>query len=173
MRDWNVVVTVSHVHFRSACQLLGPLGPLRRTRFYNTLAMKVADVQDFLATIDSWKTTNPEVAESRFHLAPVTDRFVCRDADEFRAQADLALLQLTPQLAGKRFHVRAHTRGLKLSRSAEERRLGGVLLDELKRLDVTGRVGFGDPDAIIDFQTIDDRGGLALWTRADLSRYSF
>jgi len=34
-----------------------------------------------------------------------------------------------------------------------------------------GKVSFTDPDAVIAIDTVDDRAGMALWTREDLARH--
>jgi tRNA(Ser,Leu) C12 N-acetylase TAN1 len=66
-----------------------------------------------------------------------------------------------------------HRRGFKgrLSSLEEERLLDGFLLEELDGMQSTGSIDFADPDMIIAIETIGQRAGLSLWTRAELARY--
>ena len=34
-----------------------------------------------------------------------------------------------------------------------------------------GRISFTDPDAVIVIDTVDDRAGLAMWTREDIAHH--
>jgi hypothetical protein len=68
-----------------------------------------------------------------------------------------------------------HRRGWKgrLETPAEERPIGEFLFDRLASTEAPARVDFKDPDAILALETPDTRGGLALWTRDNLTRYPF
>ena len=78
-----------------------------------------------------------------------------------------------PQLRSHTFHVRLHRRGMNDPRSSSEleQSLGEALLDGLEQQGTAGTISFSNPDAVIAIDTVDDRAGLALWTREDLSRY--
>ena len=41
------------------------------------------------------------------------------------------------------------------------------------RLNIPGQIGFEDPDAVIDIETVGNRAGISLWTREDLQRFEF
>ena len=43
-----------------------------------------------------------------------------------------------------------------------------VILDALAAQGSIGSVLFENPDVVIDIETVDNRAGLALWTRDDL-----
>lgn len=175
MRDWNVVAIVARDRFKAACDLLQPLGPVKRTHFYNTVVMKAADVPALLETMREWTAKYPDASEVLARLAPTSDRFRFETAEEFESKAREALFRFLPQLAGKRFFVRVHRRDLhsRFSESEAEHSLGSALFDELKKRGTPGRVDFHDPDAIVDVETVDDEAGVACWTREDLQRYPF
>ncbi|HWB14636.1 MAG TPA: THUMP domain-containing protein [Pirellulales bacterium] len=175
MKDWNVVVIVAQDHFKAACRLLEPLGPVKRTHFYNTLVMRVEDVRAFLETLREWMATYPDTTEALARVAPVTSRFEFASAEEFEQQAQKILSSYVPQLAGKRFHVRLHRRDRKstIARSAEERLLGEMLFEALADSAQSGQVDFSDPDAVVDVETVDQQAGMAIWTREELKRYPF
>jgi tRNA(Ser,Leu) C12 N-acetylase TAN1 len=80
-----------------------------------------------------------------------------------------------PRLQGASFHVRMHRRGFKqaMSSQVEERFLDHAMLDALAELGHPGRIIFDDPDMIIDVETVGNRAGLSIWSRADLERYAF
>jgi tRNA(Ser,Leu) C12 N-acetylase TAN1 len=85
------------------------------------------------------------------------------------------VLKWVAQLAGKRFHVRMHRRGMKgrLSSQAEERHLSEVLLAALEEAGTPGRVAFEDPDAVVAVETVGAGAGLSLWSREALHQYPF
>lgn len=175
MRDWNVVAIVAQHRFKDAFDLLQPFGPVKRTRFYNTVVMKVADVPALLETLREWSEKYPDTSETLVRLAPAHDRFRFESAEEFQSKARDALFRHLPQLAGKRFFVRVHRRDrrARFSESEEERSLGAALFDELEKRGTPGRVDFADPDAILDVETVDDEAGVACWSRDKLQRYPF
>jgi len=49
-----------------------------------------------------------------------------------------------------------------------ERLLDEALLDALKQAGTPGSISFADPDMVIVIETIDDRAGIALWSREEL-----
>jgi tRNA(Ser,Leu) C12 N-acetylase TAN1 len=175
MRDWNVVVIVAQQRFKAACDLLQPLGPVKRTHFYNTVVMRVADLNAFLATLVEWMEKYPDTSETVVRIAPAKARFSFETAQDFEQKASEILSHSLPQLAGKSFHVRVHRRDRRsrFSGSAEERRLGEMLLDKLAARGVPGRAEFRDPDAIIDIETVDSDAGLSVWNREEMQKYPF
>jgi len=52
-----------------------------------------------------------------------------------------------------------------------EHSLNETILETTAKLGAQGKLSFTDPDVVIAIDTIDDRAGLALWTRDDLSRH--
>jgi tRNA(Ser,Leu) C12 N-acetylase TAN1 len=175
MRLWNVILTINQWHFRAAFRLLRPLGAVGRTRFYNVLTMHVDDLEATLEALKQLTESDERAAETICRVAPVTDVFGFTSDESFVAGACEVLARWLPQLAGRTFHVRVHRRGgpLEITSYAAERLLGGYVWQELQRANTPARVSFDDPDAIVNVETVEDRAGLALWTREQLARYPF
>jgi tRNA(Ser,Leu) C12 N-acetylase TAN1 len=176
MLDWNVIVTISGDRFKTACEQLRPFGLVKRTPYYNVLAMKVDDIRAFMDALhDSLTTSNTEISESIARVAPVSEVFTFQTAAEFESKAREHLASFIPQLAGRRFHVRIHRRGWKerINRHYEEQSLGSFLFDELAGSPSPAKVSFDDPDYIVTIEILDNRAGVALWSHDDLRRYSF
>lgn len=175
MRDWNVVAIVAQNRFKAACDSLQPLGPVKRTHFYNAVVMRVANLGDFLTTLAEWWEKYPDASEAIVRVAPAKERFSFETQQEFEQKAREILMRYLPVLAGQSFHVRVHRRDLRsrFSASAEERALGARLFDELEKRGAPARLEFRDPDAIIDIETVDGEAGVSLWTREELRKYAF
>ena len=69
--------------------------------------------------------------------------------------------------------MRVHGRGLGryLHTQDTERLIDDVLLAALEKEGVPGAVSFDDPDTVIAIDSVDNRAGMALWTRDDLKRH--
>jgi tRNA(Ser,Leu) C12 N-acetylase TAN1 len=170
--DWNVVVTLPEQTFREASRLLGRWGAVKRTSYYNVLGMKVEDPNHFLVDFSTAVDETPGILNFVSHVVPAQQTFEFRTAEEFEARARDIALSWAPKLARKSFHVRLHRRGFKgiLSTPKEERFLDEALLAALGTF---GRIGFEDPDAVIQIETIDGRAGMSLWTRDELRHCPF
>jgi len=173
--DWNVVVSVHERGFAWARRFLAEFGIVGDTEFHNVLVMKVASPEEFLAAMGRrWKEEQKTSAHIS-RIVPATVAFDFDTIEEFETKARDAVASWAPLLAGKKFHVRMHRRGLKgvLSSQQEERLLDDALLEALARAGTGDGVRFDDADAVIDVETLGHRAGLALWTREDLERYPF
>lgn len=170
--DWNVVVTLTEQGFRDAVKLLRKWGTVKRTAYYNVLAMKVADPQVFLADFAAALADNPGIRNFISHVMPAQHAFDFGTAEEFEARSREVARAWAPKLAGKSFHARLHRRGLKgvLSTPREERLLDDALLSAHEP---AGPIDFADPDAVIQVETIGGRAGMSLWTREDMRRHPF
>ena len=106
-------------------------------------------------------------------VAPASRCFDFKTAQEFCERAKEIALEWLSRLANQAFHVRVHGRGLGryLHTQNAERIIDDAVLAALEKQDVPGLVLFNDPDAVIAIDSIDDRAGLALWTRDDLKRH--
>lgn len=173
MQQWNVVVTVHD--FKRACDMLGAFGLVKRTGFYNTLVMRVDDVQQMLEALLNRSLEDHEFLKPISRLIPVTGTFIFHSPEEFESKAGEAIMAWTTELAGKGFHVRMHRRGHKgsLSGHGEERILDHILLEALSEAGTPGHISFEDPDAVIAVETVADLAGLSLWSREQLKRYPF
>ncbi len=172
---WNVVVTLPERTFREACRLLGKWGRVRRTHYYNVLAMTVADPAEFMAQFEAAVRHEPGIMNLVSHVVPAQATFDFATAAEFEEQSSLLIPRWVPLLAGRRFHVRLHRRGFKgrLSTPVEERFLDDAILGALEQAGTPGRIGFDEFDAVLQIETIDGRAGVSLWTVDELLRCPF
>lgn len=175
MHDWNVVVSVNEHGFKQAFRVLGPLGRLSKTAFYNILVMQVDDTRRLLDGLRRVHEEDPPSLSFLSRIVPVSRTFMFQSPEEFERSAQEAVLSWAPAIAGKSFHVRMHRRGFKgrLSSLDEEHLLDAALLAAAERLGAPSRVTFDDPDLIIAVETVDQRAGLSLWTRDELRQYPF
>ncbi|HEY4775986.1 MAG TPA: THUMP domain-containing protein [Xanthobacteraceae bacterium] len=173
MKDWNVVVSVFQDGFRRAVHALARLGPLARSPYHNVLVMAVEDPLALLEAVERLTEDNPALYDAISRVAPAMACFEFQSADEFRERARETLLGWAPRLAGRSFHVRLHRRGFRHDLRSQdiERFLDDVLLDALNQAGTPGSLSFTDPDAVIAIDTIDERVGLACWSREDLARH--
>lgn len=175
MRDWNVVVTVNEDGYRRVRRMLAPYGTVAPTDYYNVLVMRVADPAAMMEDLAGRIEESPGLMNDLSRVVPAREAFTFQSAEEFEERARAIMLQWVPELAGARFYVRLHRRGFRgrLSSPEEERFLDEAILDRLEQLNTPGRIDFGDPDAVIDIETVGNRAGLSLWTRDDLRRFPF
>ncbi len=175
MFEWNVVVSVHEDNYRRAREVLQALGQMKDTDFYNVLVMRVEDREAFLERFAEMLKAAPGFLGIVSRVMPATEVFQFQTPEAFEAKAKEIVLSWVPRLAGKSFHVRMHRRGFKekMSSQTEERFLDEILLHALEQAGTLGRIDFDDPDIIIDVETVGQRAGLSLWTRAELERYPF
>ncbi len=60
MQEWNTVIIVYEHGFEMACQILGDFGKVKRSDIFNTLIMKVDDVEQMLETLRSRSLEGPD-----------------------------------------------------------------------------------------------------------------
>lgn len=173
MQDWNVVVTLREDDFAETRRILESLGQVARTDYFNVLAVKVEDAAAFPDAMQALAEANPVIEDFVARAVPCSHVFTFQSAEELEAGAKEVVAQWLPQLDGKSFHVRMHRRGFKgrISSQHEEQFLDGFLLKSLDARGAPGHITFDDPDVIIDLETIGQRAGLSLWTRAQRLRY--
>lgn len=172
---WNVVVTLPEDTFRDACRLLGRWGEVKRTRFYNVLAMRVDDPNAFLQEFRTAVAGSPGLLNAVSHVVPAQQTFDFHSREDFQRKARDIVLGRLPELAGVSFHIRVHRRGGEdvLSSRVEERLLAETLLHALAAAGAPGRIRFDDPDTVIQIETIGDRAGVSLWSRDERLRCPF
>jgi tRNA(Ser,Leu) C12 N-acetylase TAN1 len=175
MRDWNTVATLRGEGFEQAIETLSQLGPVARTQYFNVLVMHLDDISLALEELRQRITADCEGYDFLGRLAPLTRVFNFGSPEQFEERARQAVLTWPPVLAGKSFHVRMHRRGFKgrISSMKEEQFLDETLIKAMREAGNEARISFVDPDVIIAVETLDQRGGLSLWTRHDLERYPF
>lgn len=173
MKDWNVVITVFQGGFRRALRALRDLGPVERSPYHNVLVMKVDDPIALLAAIETKIEKRPALYDAISRVAPALRNFNFRTEAEFLEETKNILHEWSPQLNGRSFHVRLHRRGTKheLGTQDIEHMLNDKVIEATQEAGIPAGISFADPDAVIAVDTIDDRAGLALWTRNDLVRH--
>jgi tRNA(Ser,Leu) C12 N-acetylase TAN1 len=173
VKDWNIVISVYRDGYRRALRALRDLGPIERSAYYNVLVMKAEDSVALLATIEQRTEEKPPLYDAISRVAPSMRNFDFQSAEEFAEKTKSVLVEWSPGLAGRSFHVRLHRRGSKhdLGTQDAEHLFDDAILDETTKAGMPAKITFTDPDAVIAIDTIDDRAGLALWTREDLARH--
>ncbi|HYM04735.1 MAG TPA: hypothetical protein VET85_17415 [Stellaceae bacterium] len=172
---WNVVITLNEGTYFEARRLLRGWGQPHSTGFYHVLVMRVQDVARFTTEFATAVAEAPGILNVIAHVAPARAAFDFASAGEFETRATEFVGGWIGELAGKRFHVRLHRRGFKgvLSTPREEQFLDTALLSALERAGTPGTIGFDDPDAVIQIETVRGRAGMSLWRRDELRRYAF
>jgi tRNA(Ser,Leu) C12 N-acetylase TAN1 len=173
VKDWNVVVSIYQNGFRQALRALREFGPVGRSPYHNVLVMTVEDPMALLDAVERRTEESPALYDAISRIAPAARSFEFSSSAEFQHKARDVLIEWLPRLAGRSFHVRFHHRGPThgLRTPDVERFLDDMLLDALRQAGTPGTISFTDPDVVIAIDTIDDRVGLALWTREDLARH--
>ena len=173
MKDWNLVVTIFQDGYRHTLRALRVLGSIERTPYHNVLAMKADDPVKILEAIELKTQESTALYDAISRVSPAIHNFDFQSAEEFLEKTKSVLVAWSPQLTGRSFHVRFHRRGSKydLVTQQTEHSLNETILETTAKLGAQGKLSFTDPDVVIAIDTIDDRAGLALWTRDDLSRH--
>jgi len=168
-----VIITVFQDGFRRVLRALRELGPIERSPYYNVLVMKVDDPVALLAAIELRTEQSTSLYDAISRVAPALRNFDFRSGEEFLNEAKRIVSEWSPGLNGRSFHARLHRRGNKhdLGTQDLEHVLNDVVLEATQKAGIPAKITFTDPDAVIAVDTIDDRAGLALWTREDLARH--
>jgi len=173
VKDWNIVVSIYQDGFRRALRALRELASVERSPYHNVLVMRVEDPVALLEAVEQRTEESPALYDAISRMAPAQRSFDFHSAQELQEEAETIMLEWLPRLAGRSFHVRFHRRGARhdLKTPDVERLLDDVLLDATGRAGTPGTLSFTDPDAVIAMDTVDERAGVALWTREDLARH--
>lgn len=173
MRDWNVVVSVYQEGFLRVLKALRQLAPAERSGYYNVLVMQADDPIALLAAIEQKTEESTALYDAISRVAPATLCFEFHSRDEFIENAKQVIGEWSASLGRRSFHVRLHRRGTKHEPGTQdaERLFDEAVLDATATAGMPAEVSFTDPDAVIAIDTINDRAGLALWTREDLARH--
>jgi tRNA(Ser,Leu) C12 N-acetylase TAN1 len=175
MRDWNTVVTFREDGYNQAVQSLSELGPVGRTSYFNVLVMRLDDIPAAMEELRQRLEANRARYGFLGRLVPLVSVFNFSSAHDFEARAREAVLIWRPEVAGRSFHVRMHRRGFKgrLSSMEEEQFLDHTVMEAMREAGSEAAVSFDDPDLIIAVETVDQRGGVSIWTREELRKYPF
>ncbi len=168
-----MIVTIYQEGFRRALRALQDIGLAERSPYHNVLVMKVDDPMAVLEAVERLTEERPALYDAIARVAPATRTFDFSSAESFKDNAKSIALEWLPSLTGKSFHARLHRRGPKLDLHTPdvERFLNDVIIEATAKAGPPARISFTNPDAVIVIDTIDDRAGLAMWTREDLTRH--
>jgi tRNA(Ser,Leu) C12 N-acetylase TAN1 len=171
--QWNVVITVYQDGFRRALDALRKLGPVERSPYHNVLIMQVDDPMSLLEAVERQTEATPALYDAISRVAPASRCFAFQSADDFKIQAGAIVRAWAAQLAGGSFHCRLHRRGDRheLPSPEVERFLDDEILSATEEAGRPARMSFSDPDAVVAVDTVDDRAGMALWSRDELARH--
>lgn len=159
----------------AACSILDRFGWLEDTGFYNVVVLRVDDIQKFLEDfLERW-SSDAFVPGCFSRVVPVSVTFSYSSADELECASREAMRPWISTVAGHSYHVRMHRRGFKdrVVSHTEEQSLGAFVDRELTARGESARIDFDDPDFVVVVETVGQRAGMALWTRADRERYPF
>ena len=173
MKDWNVIVSVYQDGFRRALRALQQFGQAERSPYHNVLVMKVEDPMAVLEAIEKRTGESPALYDAISRVAPATRGFDFLSEEELVERAKFIIREWLPRLTGQSFHVRLHRRGGKheLGTQDAERLFNDAIVDATMSGGAPSTISFTDPDVVIAIDTVDNRAGLAMWAREDLSRY--
>jgi tRNA(Ser,Leu) C12 N-acetylase TAN1 len=173
MGNWNIVISIYQDGFRRALRALQELGPVERSPYHNVLLMAAEDPMMVLQSLEQRTEESPALYDAIARVAPAARSFEFHSAEEFKDKAGAVMIEWSPRLAGRSFHVRLHRRGARygLRTPDVERFLDDSVIDALERAGTPGAISFSDPDAVIVVDTVDDRAGVSLWSRDDLTQH--
>jgi tRNA(Ser,Leu) C12 N-acetylase TAN1 len=173
VKDWNVIVSIYQDGFKRALRALREFGSVERSPYYNVLVMTVEDPIALLEAIEKRTEGRPALYDAISRVAPAVRSLEFHSAEEFKDKVKSILLEWSPRLKGRSFHVRLHRRGGRhdLRTLDAERFFDDALVEATTMAGTAGKISFTDPDVVIAVDTIDDRAGMALWTRDDLAHH--
>jgi tRNA(Ser,Leu) C12 N-acetylase TAN1 len=173
VKDWNAVISIYQDGFRRALRTLKEFGSVERTPYYNVLVMRVEDPTALLEAIERRTEEKTALYDAISRVAPAMRTVEFHSVEEFREGLNAILLEWLPRLTGSSFHVRLHRRGDRhdLRTPDAEHLFDEFLVDATAATGAPCKISFTDPDAVIAIDTVDDRAGVALWTREDLARH--
>lgn len=173
MKDWNVVVSVFQDGYSRALRALQKLGVAERSPYHNVLVMKVEDPIVLLDAIEKRTEESPALYDAISRVAPAMRDFDFLSEAEFVEKARSIIHEWLPRLAGRSLHVRLRRRGTKheLQTQEAERLFNDAIVEATTRAGTPSTISFTDPDVVIEVDTVDNRAGLAMWTREELVRY--
>jgi len=173
VKDWNIIVTIYQQGLRRALRALQDIGPAERSPYHNVLVMKADDPIVVLTAIERLTDERPALYDAIARVAPAMRTFEFQSTETFNNNARTVMFEWLPNLAGRSFHTRLHRRGSKLDlRTPDAERLfNDAMVVATTTAGTPAHISFTDPDAVVVIDTIDDRAGLAMWTREDLARH--
>ena len=174
MAEWNVLATSLEGRRDALLLSLRRLGRFRPGGYRNVVIGLVDDPAEFLLRVREALAADGLLPTALAKVVPIeaTTQIEAETAVETLAAAAEPFLD---RLAGGSFFVRLERRGLKgrLHSPSVERGIGDRVWRALEARGHTPRVDFADPDAVLVIETIGDRAGLAVVTRALRQEHPF
>jgi len=131
--------------------------------------MRVENPTALLEAIERKTEENTALYDAISRVAPAMYTVEFHSVEELREILKPILLDWLPQLAGSSLHVRLHRRGDGHNlRTHTGRSFDDLVLGATVAAGAPCKISFADPDVVIAIDTVDDRAGVALWTREDL-----
>lgn len=175
MWRFNVLVTMAqNGRYGHLLTELANCGEFHKTGYHGVALGKVVAIEEFFETIRQRRGEQCIAFQDVARVVPLQQVFTF-EVDDFPAKLCQALRPWIARLAECRFHVRLERRGLKgqIISPDIEQALDAYILDELIDLGHSASIDFEDPDAVVAIETIGDRCGVGLITRALTQRYNF
>lgn len=173
--EWNVLATASMRKERYLLRLLHAYGEFKGSGFRDVIVGKVEKVEAFLETLESIRREHPGRLRHLSQIVPIEKTFQF-DLLDFREKLKEIVTPYTEQLENNcRFYVRVKRRGHKgeLSSLEIEKEMSVFILDALEKTGKKAQIRFEDPDKFIIVETVGNRAGVGLITRAMRERYPF
>ena len=175
LRDWNVVATVDPERFGPAKFDLMQLGRVGETNFPGVVVMRVPGIDEFLGQLEHHLTGTSNFFEAVRTVRPVYRHFTFETPESFRSRIVEMVLQAAPSLQGRSFDARVTLRGVTEELDAESMRrdLREAICERLEDEGERAVVETERADVVLDVESVERSGGLALWSRAEIERYPF
>ena len=179
LEDWNVVATARGGAFRRAWTLLeGTVAAVDRTKYPNVLVCRAGNIREMMDHLQSWVVPGaPDpISKAFYRITPGSMTFEFDNANDFHTRLRTRAASWAEILAGHSFQVRIHRHGFKsavASQSQSERMLEQFLLSETQKIGAPARVDYHNPAGVLVVETVDQRGGMSLFSRKELQHYSF
>jgi tRNA(Ser,Leu) C12 N-acetylase TAN1 len=160
---------------RSLLRLLRAYGEFKGSGFRDVIVGRVEDVDAFLDALECVLKEHPARLRHLSQIVPIEKTFQF-DLSDFKQKLLTVILPYADQMENNcRFYVRVKRRGHKgeISSLEVEQEMAGFILDALEKAGKQAQVKFEDPDKFIIVETIGDRAGVGLITRALRERYPF
>jgi tRNA(Ser,Leu) C12 N-acetylase TAN1 len=173
--EWNVLATAFMRKERHLLRFLREYGEFRGSGFRDVIVGKVEKVEAFLEALANTRREHPGRLRHLSQIVPIEKTFPFELSD-FKEKLKDAIIAYAEQLENNcRFYVRVKRRGHKgeLSSMEIEKEISAFLLDALEKDGKQAQVRFEDPDKFIIVETIGNRTGIGLITRAMRERYPF
>jgi tRNA(Ser,Leu) C12 N-acetylase TAN1 len=174
MADWNVLATSLEGRRDALLLSLRRLGRFRPGGYRNVVIGLVEEPAAFLVRVREALAADGLLPTALARVVPIeaTTQIEADTAVDTLAAAAEPFLD---RLAGGSFFVRLERRGLKgrLHSPSVERAVGDRVWLALEARGYTPRVDFADPDAVLVIETIGDRAGLAVVSRALRQEHPF